>query len=117
MTETIGRRVGVFRTRIWPAVLLMPILLALVTAVVVVLTKRGVDTSNMDTFLAKDALLVYATTCCLVLGCLCLATFWFWKVTLFEGGVRGATYSLGFRTLTWGEISSVDRTPRWRAGV
>lgn len=54
---------------------------------------------------------MYVTTCCLVLGGLWLATFWFWKVTLFEGGVRGATYSLGLRTLAWGEIISAERLP------
>lgn len=102
MKETIGRRVGVFRTRIRRAVLLMPILLALAAAALGVLTKPGFDSA---------LLVVYVMTCCLVSGCLWLATRWFWKVTLFEGGVRGATHSLGLRTLTWSEISSVERIP------
>jgi hypothetical protein len=87
-----------------------PILIALV-GLGVVLTTSGFDTSNMDVFrLATDALLVWTAACCLVFGCL-----WFiillWKVTLFEGGVRGPTHSLGFRTLAWSEISSAERIP------
>ena len=107
----IGSRVGVFRTRIWPAVLLMPILLALATAAVRFLTRHRLDTSNIEVGLADGILPVYVAVCGLVMGCLWLATFWFWKVTLFEGGIRGATSSLGLRTLTWGEIVSVERIP------
>jgi hypothetical protein len=48
--------------------------------------------------------------CFLVLMGLWLTTR-IWKVTLFEGGVRGPTPSMGFRTLAWDEISLVERIP------
>jgi hypothetical protein len=106
MKEAIGHRVGVFRTTIRPAVLLALSGLTLVTPLVAILTKTPFDTSNMTALL-----FVYAATCCLVWACMWLATFWFWKVTLFEGGILGTTYSLGFRTLAWGEIISAERIP------
>ena len=107
MKEAIGSRVGVFRTTMRRAVFRMPILFALVAPVVGVLTKRGsvTYTSNMTV-----ALLAAAAGCCLTLACLWLITL-IWKVTLFEGGVRGPTDSFGFRTLAWGEIRSAERIP------
>jgi hypothetical protein len=112
MKEAIGRRVGVFRTTMRRAVFRMPILFALVAPVVGVLTKRGsvTYTSNMTV-----ALLAAAVGCCLTLASLWLITL-IWKVTLFEGGVRGPTHSFGsltpgLRTLAWGEIRSAERIP------
>jgi len=32
-----------------------------------------------------------------------------WKVTLFEGGIRGPTRGFGFQTLAWKDIRSAER--------
>ena len=111
MKEIIGNRVGVYRTTMRREVLRLPIPMALVTALAVFLTRRRLDTANMDVYrLAGDALVVWAACCCLVFAGLWVSTR-IWKVTLFEGGVRGPTSSLGFQALAWGEISAAERTP------
>jgi predicted membrane protein len=110
--ESIGNPVGVYRTTLRRAVLRLPILIALVEALAFVLTKPRVDSSDMDVFrLATGALLVWAAACCLVFACGWLHTTLIWKVTLFEGGVRGPTSGFRSRTLAWGEISSAERMP------
>ena len=111
MNETIGNRAGVYRTTMRREAFRLPILLALATVLVVVLTQHRVDTANMDlSDRVTGPLVAFAAGCCLVGGSLWLHT-WIWKVTLFEGGVRGPTYSLGLRTLAWAEISSAERIP------
>jgi hypothetical protein len=115
MQEAIGNRVGVFRTAPRRRFFLrMPILIALVGALAILInsTKRGPDTSNLD--LATMGLVVWAAACGLLFLGLWLITTLLWKVTLFEGGVRGPTYNellLPFRTLAWGEIISAERIP------
>jgi hypothetical protein len=52
----------------------------------------------------------YVTSWCLVVACLWLTPL-IWKVTLFEGGIRGPTRGFGFRTLAWDDISSAERMP------
>ncbi|HEX2459636.1 MAG TPA: hypothetical protein VHJ58_05760 [Vicinamibacterales bacterium] len=105
MKETIGNRVGVYRRKIplLRAAILFALIFALVTAVAVVLTHRP----NTD-ILAY--LFAYVTSWCLVVACLWLTPL-IWKVTLFEGGIRGPTRGFGFRTLAWDDISSADRMP------
>jgi hypothetical protein len=105
MTETIGSRVGVFRRKIplLRAAILFALIFALVTAVAVVLTHRP-DTDTFGYFFA------YVTSWCLVMVCLWLTPL-IWKVTLFEGGIRGPTRGFGFRTLAWDDISSAERMP------
>ena len=105
MIETIGSRVGVFRRKIplLRAAILFALIFALVTAVLVVLTHRP----NTDVF---GYLFAYVTSWCLVMACLWLTPL-IRKVTLFEGGIRGPTRGLGFRTLAWNDISSAERMP------
>jgi hypothetical protein len=107
MKETIGSRVGVFRRKIplLRAAILFALLFALVTVVGVVLTHRP----NMD---LVGYLFAYVTSWCLVVACLWLTPL-IWKVTLFEGGIRGSTRGFGFRTLAWNDISSAERMPMW----
>jgi hypothetical protein len=108
MKETIGNRIGVYRPTMRRAVLRLPILIALVSALGVVLI---LGKSDMDTlFLVKGALFAYAAACCLVFASLWLTTR-IWRVTLFEGGVRGPTSGFRSRTLAWSEISSAERLP------
>ena len=114
MNKALGPRVGVFHTAIRIEVLRLPIPMALVTGLAIFLTKdkRGLDTSNMDLLLlAKEAFFVWALVCCLIFLCLWILTKLLWKVTLFEGGVRGPNYRWGFRTLAWDEITSAKRIP------
>jgi hypothetical protein len=105
MIETIGSRVGVFRRKIplLRAAILFALIFALVAAVMVVLTHRP----NTDVF---AYLFAYVTSWCLVMACLWLTPL-IWKVTLFEGGIRGPTRGFGFRTLAWDDIRSAERMP------
>lgn len=105
MIEPIGSRVGVFRRKIplLRAAILFALILVLVTAVAVVLTHRP----NTDVF---GYLFAYVTSWCLVVASLWLTPL-IWKVTLFEGGIRGPTRGFGFRTLAWNDISSAERMP------
>jgi hypothetical protein len=109
MAETIGNRVGVFRRKIplLRAAILFALIFALVTAVAVVLTHRP----NTDVF---GYLFAYVTSWCLVVACLWLTSL-IWKVTLFEGGIRGPIRGLDFRTrtLAWDDITSAERIPMW----
>jgi hypothetical protein len=109
MMETIGNRVGVYRRKIpvLRAAILFALILALVTAVAVVLTHRP----NTDVF---GYLFAYVTSWCLVVACLWLTPL-IWKVTLFEGGIRAPTRGFGFRTLAWIDISSAERNAIGRA--
>jgi hypothetical protein len=105
--ETMGNRVGAYRTTMRREVLRLPIPMALVAVLVVVLTTRG----KLDAFRsATETLFAYAAVCCLVFACLWLCTL-IWKVTLFEGGVRGPTSGFRFQTLAWSEIRSARRIP------
>ncbi len=105
MKETIGNRVGVYRRKIplLRAAILFALIFALVTAVAVVLTHRP----NTDML---GYLFAYVTSWCLVVACLWLTPL-IWKVTLFEGGIRGPTRGFGCRTLAWDDISSAERMP------
>jgi hypothetical protein len=105
MKETIGNRVGVYRRKIplLRAAILFALTFALATAVLAVLTHRP----NADWF---GYLFAYVTSWSLVMACLWLTPL-IWKVTLFEGGIRGPTSGFGFRTLAWDDISSAERRP------
>jgi len=105
MIEPIGSRVGVFRRKIalLRAAILFGLMIALTTAGLVVLTNRP----NTDVF---AYLLGYVTSWCLVVAYLWLTPL-IWKVTLFEGGIRGPTRGFRSRTLAWDDISSAERMP------
>jgi hypothetical protein len=91
MIDTIGGQVGVFRRKIplLRAAILLALFFALVTAGLVVLTYRP----NADVF---GYLFAYVTSWGLVVACLWLTPL-IWKVTLFEGGIRGPTQSRSTR--------------------
>ena len=110
MNEVLGSQVGVFRTTMRPQVFRLPILFAAGTALVIFLNlgKRGSSTDPSD--LTAAALFAFVVSCGLGFAALWLQTV-IWKVTLFEGGVRGPTPNFGFRTMAWGQISSAERIP------
>jgi len=107
MNENMGSPVGVYRRNIpFPRIaVFFALTFATVIPVYALLNHRPDKDLSIYLFM-------FVMGWCVVMGFLWLSRQ-VWKVTLFEGGLRGPTRGLRFRTMAWSEIHSPERMAMW----